>query len=198
MDTPTVLPGAARQYLARYYDRLDRVEEDFARSRLSDSLSCNAARQMALVLRAAADLARWLPGGLVSPSLISLAATIGEGAGSYAARLDAPESADTAGSANEEDLRLSQVWVRHVLARTLVGMRAAPLSLSPSLGVVWLSAAAYACRGILEGCRLSLRFPLSEESASLLRELRDDTRRVENACSRLLRTEATPPPHQGE
>lgn len=101
MDTPTVLPGAARQYLARYYDRLDRVEEDFARTRLSDSLSCNAARQMALVLRAAADLARWLPGGLVSPSLISLAATIGEGAGSYAARLDAPESADTAGSANE-------------------------------------------------------------------------------------------------
>lgn len=198
MDTPTVLPGAARQYLARYYDRLDRVEEDFARTRLSDSLSCNAARQMALVLRAAADLARWLPGGLVSPSLISLAATIGEGAGSYAARLDAPESADTAGSANEEDLRLSQVWVRHVLARTLVGMRAAPLSLSPSLGVVWLSAAAYACRGILDGCRLSLRFPLSEESASLLKELRDDTRGAENACSRLLRTEATPPPSQGE
>lgn len=198
MDTPTVLPGAARQYLARYYDRLDRVEEDFARTRLSDSLSCNAARQMALVLRAAADLARWLPGGLVSPSLISLAATIGEGAGSYAARLDAPESADTAGSANEEDLRLSQVWVRHVLARTLVGMRAAPLSLSPSLGVVWLSAAVYACRGILDGCRLSLRFPLSEESASLLEELRDDTRRAENACSRLLRTEATPPPSQGE
>lgn len=198
MDTPTVLPGAARQYLARYYDRLDRVEEDFARTRLSDSLSCNAARQMALVLRAAADLARWLPGGLVSPSLISLAATIGEGAGSYAARLDAPESADTAGSANEEDLRLSQVWVRHVLARTLVGMRAAPLSLSPSLGVVWLSAAAYACRGILDGCRLSLRFPLSEESASLLKELHDDTRRAENACSRLLRTEATPPPSQGE
>ena len=124
MDTPTVLPGATRQYLARYYDRLDRVEEDFARTRLSDSLSCNAARQMALVLRAAADLARWLPGGLVSPSLISLAATIAEGAGSYAARLDASESADTAGSANEEDLRLSQVWVRHVLARTLVGMRA--------------------------------------------------------------------------
>lgn len=198
MDTPTVLPVAARQYLARYYDRLDRVEEDFACTRLSDSLSCNAARQMALVLRAAADLARWLPGGLVSPSLISLAATIGEGAGSYAARLDAPESADTAGSANEEDLRLSQVWVRHVLARTLVGMRAAPLSLSPSLGVVWLSAAAYACRGILDGCRLSLRFPLSEESASLLEELRDDTRRAENACSRLLRTEATPPPSQGE
>ena len=198
MDTPTVLPGAARQYLARYYDRLDRVEEDFARTRLSDSLSCNAARQMALVLRAAADLARWLPGGLVSPSLISLAATIAEGAGSYAARLDASESADTAGSANEEDLRLSQVWIRHVLARTLVGMRAAPLSLSPSLGVVWLSAAAYACRGILDGCRLSLRFPLSEESASLLTELRDDTRRAENACSRLLRTETTPPPTQGE
>ena len=198
MDTPTVLPGAARQYLARYYDRLDRVEEDFARTRLSDSLSCNAARQMALVLRAAVDLARWLPGGLVSPSLISLAATIGEGAGSYAARLDAPESADTAGSANEEDLRLSQVWVRHILARTLVGMRAAPLSLSPSLGVVWLSAAAYACRGILDGCRLSLRFPLSEESASLLKELRNDTRRAENACSRLLRTETTPPPPQGE
>ena len=82
MDTPTVLPGAARQYLARYYDRLDRVEEDFARTRLSDSLSCNGARQMALVLRAAADLARWLPGGLVSPSLISLAATIADGAGS--------------------------------------------------------------------------------------------------------------------
>lgn len=198
MDTPTVLPGAARQYLARYYDRLDRVEEDFARTRLSDSLSGNAARQMALVLRAAADLARWLPGGLVSPSLISLAATIGEGAESYAARLDAPESADTAGIANEEDLRLLQVWVRHVLARTLVGMRAAPLSLSPSLGVVWLSAAAYACRGILDGCRLLLRFPLSEESASLLKELRGDTRRAENACSRLLRTEATPPPSQGE
>lgn len=198
MDTPTVMPRAARQYLARYYDRLDRVEEDFTRTRLSDSLSRNVARQMAITLRAAADLARCLPGGLVSPSLISLAATVGEGAESYAARLDAPESADTAGSANEEDLRLSQVWFRHVLARTLAGMRAAPLSLSPSLGVVWLSAAAYACRGILDGCRLSLRFPLSEESSFLIRELHDDTRRAENAFSRLLRTETTPPPPQGE
>ena len=198
MDTPTVMPRAARQYLARYYDRLDRVEEDFTRTRLSDSLSRNVARQMAITLRAAADLARCLPGGLVSPSLISLAATVGEGAESYAARLDAPESADTAGSTDEEDLRLSQVWFRHVLARTLAGMRAAPLSLSPSLGVVWLSAAVYACRGILDGCRLSLRFPLPEESSFLIRELHDDTRRAENAFSRLLRTETTPPPPQGE
>lgn len=193
MDTPTVLPRAARQYLARYYDRLDRAEADFTRTRLSDSLSCNVARQMAIALRAAADLARWLPGGLVSPSLISLAATVGEGAKSYAARLDAPESTDTAGSTDEEDLRLSQVWFRHILARTLAGMRAAPLSLSPSLGVVWLSAAAYACRGILDGCRLSLRFPLPEESSFLIRELHDDTRRAENAFSRLLAVEAMPP-----
>lgn len=193
MDTPTVLPRATRQYLARYYDRLDRAEADFTRTRLSDSLSCNVARQMAIALRAAADLARWLPGGLVSPSLISLAATVGEGAKSYAARLDAPESTDTAGSTDEEDLRLSQVWFRHILARTLAGMRAAPLSLSPSLGVVWLSAAAYACRGILDGCRLSLRFPLPEESSFLIRELHDDTRRAENAFSRLLAVEAMPP-----
>ncbi len=198
MDTPTVMPLAARQYLARYYDRLDRAEEDFARTRLSDSLSCNVARQMALSLRAAADLARCLPGGLVSPSLISLAATVGEGAESYAVRLDAVQSADTAGSANEEDLRLSQVWLRHVLARTLAGMRAAPLSLSPSLGAVWLSAAAYACRGILDGCRLVLRFPLPEKPVALLGELHDDTLRAENAFSRLLRAETLPPLLQRE
>lgn len=192
METPTVMPAAARQYLARYYARLDRLDEEVTCARLSDSLPCNIAGQGALALRAAADLARWLPEGLVSPPLTRLTAAVGDGAAFYAARLDIWQGAATAGTVNEEDLRLSQVWFRHVLSHTLAGMRTAPLSLSPSLGAVWLSATVYACRGILDACRLALRFPLPENLVVLLGELHDDTRRAENVFSRLLAVGAMP------
>lgn len=198
MEIPAVMPTAARQYLARYYTRLDRLKEDLTRTRLSDNLPRNIAEQGAIALRAAADIAQRLPGDLVSPALIRFAALVGDGAVSYAVRFDAVQDEDAPGTANEEDLRLSQVWFRHILTCTLAGMREAPLSLSSSLGAVWLSAAAYACRGILDGCRLALRFPLSERLVALLGELHDDTRRAETAFSRLLMAETVSPPLRRE
>ena len=198
MEIPAVMPTAARQYLARYYTRLDRLKEDLARTRLSDHLPRNIAEQGAIALRAAADIAQWLPGDLLSPALIPVAALVGDGAVSYAVRFDAVQDENTPGTADEEDLRLSQIWFRHILTRTLAGMREAPLSLSSSLGAFWLSAAAYACRGILDGCRLALRFPLSEHLVALLGELHDDTRRAETAFSRLLMAETVSPPLRRE